>query len=635
MRSPLAEQTILQGRYRLLTLMAEGGFARTYLAEDQGRFHEKCVVKEFCLNSSDATIFEKSQELFQREAQTLYKLKHPQIPKFRALFTEILSQEKRVFLVQDYVEGQTYRVLLRQRLKAGQKFSEAEIRQLLTQLLPVLSYVHEQNIIHRDLSPENLILRTLDQLPVLIDFGVVKTVVTQLQQTNILPMGTAVGKFGFAPIEQLQSGRAYPNSDLYSLAVCCLVLLTGKEPAQLLDDATAAWNWKPHTTLTNELATILDRMLAHKPSDRYSSANEVLNALQSLPAIPLSAPTPPSPPISPPSDIHTVAVSTPDSPREDRSRQQAVIPPVYQPKVYEPKTIASPTSSPPKLGSLIFTGLVTTVLTAVAVLFLMRYLSQRPWDKRSPPVSPTPAVEKSQSPQPSPTIRYSQALQIALGQSVTVQGNLQPGEAQVYRFKGSTGEELSAQLNGAGVTFSVLRSNLALLSPQSQGIVNWQGTLPKTDTYTVRVQNNPANSAQSFELALALSAPVLPEASPSPSASVSSVSPLPTPAAPTINEAALNLSSDVPLQQLDGQLAPAHIQRYSVPVKSGQVLSVSVLGDGAVTLTIRDAAGQPLNSAQNILNWEAVLPEPGVYQVDVVPVDGAVPTNFAVEIGLR
>ncbi len=633
MRSPLAEQTILQGRYRLLKLMAEGGFARTYLAEDQGRFHEKCVVKEFCLNSSDTTVFEKAQELFQREAKTLYALNHPQIPTFRALFSELQNQEKRLFLVQDYVEGQTYRALLRQRSQVGQKFSEAEIRQLLKQLLPVLSYIHSQNIIHRDLSPENLILRTVDQLPVLIDFGVVKTVVTQLKQTNILPTGTAVGKFGFAPVEQLQSGRAYPSSDLYSLAVCCLFLLTGHEPAQLYNDSSATWNWQPHTTLTNELAAVLHRMLAQKPSDRYSSADEVLNALQSLPPIPISPPPDPSPspdtspflPPPPSSDIRTVAVPPP---QEDSPHQQ-VIPPVQVTKV-----IANPSPPPPKLGTLIVTGLITTLFTASAVLLLMRYLSQRPWDKRSPQPSATPSDLETRSPQSSPTIRYSQSVKLTPGQSVTVQGNLQPGEAQVYRFDGNAGDELSAQLNGTGVTLVVLRSNLSPISSQTQGGTTWQGTLPKTDTYTVRVQNDPGNAAQSFDLALALSKAVVPEATPSPSPMVSP-SPSATSVAPIIDEAVLNFGPDSSAQQLEGQLAPAHIQRYLVSANAGQVLSVGVVGDGAVTLTIRNSMGQLLSSAQNVLNWEALLPEAGTYQIDVVPVDGTIPTNFTVEVGLK
>jgi serine/threonine protein kinase len=630
MRSPLAPETVLQNRYRLLKLVAEGGFAQTYLAEDRGRFGERCVVKEFCPNSSDATVFEKAQELFQREAQTLYKLEHPQIPKFRALFTETLDQEKRLFLVQDYVEGQTYRAVLRQRSQSGKLFSESEIRQLLNQLLPVLSYIHGLGLIHRDLSLENLILRTADQTPVLIDFGVVKTVVTQLQQTRVMPSGTAVGKFGFAPIEQLQSGRAYPSSDLYSLAVCCLVLLTGREPTQLFDDVAAAWNWRPHTTVTPELAAIFDRMLAHKPSDRYSTATEVLQSLQSLPPS-LSPPAPQSPPLSPSPDLSQVRTIAVDSPEPIRISQPRAQKP-FVPPVHTPKAIATPAQSSPKRGPLILAGLATALLSAGAGWFAIQFLTQRPWVKQKPVASPSPAQVRSSK--PSPTIRYSESLKLAPGQSVAVQGNLQPGEALFYRFEGTAGDVLSAQLNGSGVSFSLLRSDLSPLNRQSQGVADWQGTLPESGPYFVKVQNDPANSVQAFQLALALAkpAPPQPSATPTPSASLP---PSPSPAVPVIDTAALNLGPDAPIQRLSGQLAPAHVQRYAVSVQAGQVLSAAVADDKAVTLTIRNPEGQPLSSAQNVLNWQSLMSEAGTYQVEVVPLDGTVPTNFAVDIGLQ
>ncbi len=636
MRSPLAPETVLQNRYRLLKLVAEGGFAQTYLAEDRGRFGERCVVKEFCPNSSDATVFEKAQELFQREAQTLYKLEHPQIPKFRALFTETLDQEKRLFLVQDYVEGQTYRAVLRQRSQSGKLFSESEIRQLLNQLLPVLSYIHGLGLIHRDLSLENLILRTADQTPVLIDFGVVKTVVTQLQQTRVMPSGTAVGKFGFAPIEQLQSGRAYPSSDLYSLAVCCLVLLTGREPAQLFDDVAAAWNWRPHTTVTPELAAIFDRMLAHKPSDRYSTATEVIQSLQSLPPalsppVPQSPPSPQSPPPAPAPDLAQVRTIALDSPEPVRAKQPHE-PKPFIPAAHPPKTIATPPQSSPKRGPVILAGLATALFSAGAGWFAIQLLTQRPWAKEQPVASPPPAQVRS--PKPSPTIRYSESLKLAPGQSVTVQGNLQPGEALFYRFEGTAGDALSAQLNGSGVAFSLLRSDLSPLNSQSQGVADWQGTLPDSGTYFVKVQNDPANPVRSFQLALALAkpAPLQSSALPTPSASLS---PSPSSAEPVIDTAMLTLGPDAPIQRLSGQLAPAHVQRYAVSVQAGQVLSATVVDDQAVTLTIRNSEGQSLSSAQNVLNWQSLMSETGTYQVDVVPLDGTVPTNFVVEIGLQ
>ncbi len=177
MRPPIPTGTVLQDRYRILSVLGQGGFGRTYLAEDQGRFNELCALKELTPADTGAYALEKSTELFQREAQILYQIQHPQIPQFRATF----EYEQRLFLVQDYVEGQNYRTLLDQRRSQGYVFSEAEVKQLLQQLLPVLAYIHSKGIIHRDITPDNIILRARDHLPVLIDFGVVKELATKFQ----------------------------------------------------------------------------------------------------------------------------------------------------------------------------------------------------------------------------------------------------------------------------------------------------------------------------------------------------------------------------------------------------------------------------------------------------------------------
>ncbi|WP_404790096.1 protein kinase [Altericista sp. CCNU0014] len=646
MSSPLATETVLQGRYRLLRLLAEGGFARTYLAEDGGRFGERCAVKEFCPPSNDATVFEKAKELFQREAQTLYQLEHPQVPQFRAMFAEAVAQTQRLFLVQDYVEGDTYRSALRQRLQAGEHFSVQEVRQLLKQLLPILSYIHGKGIIHRDISPDNLILRSSDRKPVLIDFGVVKTVVTQLQQTNVMPSGTAVGKFGFAPIEQLQSGRAYPSSDLYSLAVCCLVLLTGLEPSQLFDDAAAVWHWRHHTSVGDGLADILDKMLAHKPSDRYSSADEVLQALQSMPfessAAPPSTATAPARPSNPSpaapvklqdppeaSQAQTIAAERPEGLRRVRSQGRKIIPAVRtRPPARKPQSKA-------KTAALVVIGLLLALLSAGAGWLLMQFLMLRPWAKEPIKVSPAPIQSRAPQPAPTPTIRYSQTLDLIPGQSVTVQGTLQPGEAQTYRFEGSMDDKLSATLTAENTTFSLLKSDLTPVSRNSQKTTRWQGVLPQTDTYSLQVQNRSASQVRSFEFVLALAQP---EPPPSPSIAPSDLaSPSPTPAEipPTIQTETLAFAPDSSLQRLTGLLLPAQIQRYTVAASAGQVLTAAVFENQAVTLTIRDPAGEPLNSAQNVLNWQALISEPGTYQIDVIPIDSDQSTSFAVEIGLK
>lgn len=329
-------QTILGMRYRVLHLLGQGGFGRTYLAEDLNRFEEKCVLKEFVPLVHDAEALRKAEELFQREAGVLYQLQHDQIPRFRELLRVMQDQEATLYLVQDYIPGQTYREMLQDRQRDSRTFSEDEILDLFRQLLPVLQYLHNLRVIHRDIAPDNLILRKTDNRPVLIDFGGVKQIAAQVEQELrsqvALPNPTRLGKVGYAPDEQMQSGEVTPSSDLYALAVTALVLLTGQEPLSLYDPHTVTWHWRRMVQLSPRLSQVLDRMLAFRPSDRYQSATEVMQALgwslptnghvqavaHSVPPLPVPVPAPAA--ASSVTGQATVAVS-PRAPR--RARQAA------------------------------------------------------------------------------------------------------------------------------------------------------------------------------------------------------------------------------------------------------------------------------------------------------------------------
>jgi serine/threonine protein kinase len=276
MQPPFPQGFVLKGRYAVRSTIGQGGMGRTYLAQDLERFNETCVLKEFIPPQDSQEVSEKAKELFRREASVLYQIRHPQVPEFRATF----ESEGRLLLVQDYVEGKNYRNLLLDRLKVGQTFSENEIFALMQQLLPVLSYLHGHNIIHRDISPENLMLRSQDNLPVLIDFGVVQETTAKLNSQMGIPASTVAGKAGYAPPEQLQSGNAYANSDLYALAVTSIVLLTGREPSELFDSINLAWNWQQFANVNPAFARVINQMLSYKPTNRYRSADEVSQAMQ-------------------------------------------------------------------------------------------------------------------------------------------------------------------------------------------------------------------------------------------------------------------------------------------------------------------------------------------------------------------
>ncbi len=317
--SGLQSGQTLGDRYIIIRQIGQGGFGRTYLAEDINRFREICVLKEFSPQVQTPYIVQKAEELFQREASVLYKLQHPQIPRFRELLRINFQGKESLFLVQDYIDGETYSSLLKSRQQRGLKFTEAEIRQLLVQILPVLEYIHALGVIHRDISPDNLMLRSGDQLPILIDFGGVKqvaaTVASQYYQSGAIRSpanGTLLGKVGFAPPEQMQTGVVSAQSDLYALAVTMLVLLTGKQPQELIDTYNLTWQWRQEVSINPVFGQIIDKMLSPMASDRYQTAGQLLQVLnpQTANYHPTQPPTsltvafsPPKPPTPAPTSI--------------------------------------------------------------------------------------------------------------------------------------------------------------------------------------------------------------------------------------------------------------------------------------------------------------------------------------------
>ncbi len=280
-------ERIVGDRYRIVRDIGHGGFGKTYLAEDINRFSERCVLKELAPAPENLEVLEKAKQLFSREAEVLYKLQHPQIPRFREWFIEPTRQS--MFLVQDYVEGPTYQEILRDRKTLT--FSESEVVTLLMQLLPVLSYIHGCGVVHRDLSPDNLICRNSDRLPVLIDFGGVKEVAVSAmklrsdQQKNSEEPShnvTLIGKPGYSPEEQMRRGQVSAASDLYALGVTALVLLIGKDPSEFYDAFHLKFDWQDKVKVSPGLKSILDKMTAHREAERYSTSQQVLADLEIL-----------------------------------------------------------------------------------------------------------------------------------------------------------------------------------------------------------------------------------------------------------------------------------------------------------------------------------------------------------------
>lgn len=280
--------TLINDRYLIQKVLGQGGLGRTYLTLDTHRFNEPCVLKEFAPSGTGEYELQKSRDLFRREAKILHQIQHPQIPKFLACF----EGRDQLFLVQEYVNGQTYSQLLEERQKQGQSFSETEIIQWLKSLLPILEYIHKCGIIHRDISPDNVMLPNDHDLPLLIDFGVGKQVINsdqiyfnendQTSAGSFVDKMSFVGKIGYAPREQISMGHCSPSCDLYALGVTAVVLLTGKNPTLLLDQYSLEWQWPTYCNISNRLTQILNKLLAEQPQHRYQFAQEVLADLDQL-----------------------------------------------------------------------------------------------------------------------------------------------------------------------------------------------------------------------------------------------------------------------------------------------------------------------------------------------------------------
>lgn len=388
------KQPLVGLRYRMVRQLGIGGFGRTYLAEDVQRFNELCVLKEFAPQVEGTESIRKAEDLFEREAGVLYRLRHAQIPRFRELLRAEFEGRDRLFLVQDYIAGPTYQELLDRRTEKGKAFAEPEIMQFLSQILPVLDYIHKLGVIHRDIAPDNLIRRDDDDMPVLIDFGGVKqaavTVVSELGRRRPTPEVTLVGKRGYAPHEQMQDGQVKPHSDFYALAMTVLVLMTGEAPGDLLNTNSVA-HWEKQVQVSPVLRSVLQRMLDPRPEHRYPTARDVMHALgmlrvapnsvaNSVAAAPAAAPPPPSPPppapaAPPASSMRTVAVS-PAAPRAAASRAaasraaapRAAVPVIPAPSPAPRPSVPTAAIAPPKSGNPLQGVLAFFMIVALAGL---------------------------------------------------------------------------------------------------------------------------------------------------------------------------------------------------------------------------------------------------------------------------
>ena len=276
-----------KGRYQLLKPLGKGSFGDTFLAIDLDTMNQRhCVVKRLRIESHHSPeIIAGIKKAFEKEAKVLEDLgvRSGNIPCLYDYFSltvtdpQLHTSQEFYYLVQQYIEGED----LSKELEQQGRFSEAKVLALLNNILPVLEFIHKNNVIHRDIKPSNIVrsqAKAEDNKFYLIDFGAVKQVI----EGKIYATETSIvfGTPAYAPLEQSRGEKVDYSSDLYALAASCVQLLTGELPDN--SRVNQLWNWRKYPHISEHLGKILERMLQEEPYYRYQSAREVIEALNKL-----------------------------------------------------------------------------------------------------------------------------------------------------------------------------------------------------------------------------------------------------------------------------------------------------------------------------------------------------------------
>ena len=435
--------TLLNNRYQVIKVLGAGGFGETFLAEDTHiPSRRRCVIKQLRPIANDPKTYQMIQQRFEREAATLEYLGDScnQIPKLFAYF----SENDLFFLVQEWIEGPT----LTNIVEAKGCESETTVREILLSLLSVLDYVHSKGIIHRDIKPDNIILRATDNKPFLIDFGAVKeTIRSVVSPSNHPTRSLVIGTPGYMPTEQA-IGRPVYATDIYSLGLTAIYLLTGKHPPELqthLQTGEIIWQeFAPD--ISPHLAKVINQAIKPHVSDRYSTASKMLYALK--PATNIS-------PSSPRSDHTTATISLSPAHVASTQKTQAIssAPTVHRRKSPKPAFI---------VGSLVLVGLIGGVAISS--------VTRQPESGESLTTSPTPKPLSNSN----TTIDSPAAQKSSPSEPANPPGTIQPNPDRLVPVRPRTPEN---------PTFTP-EADLSTSSPQSEDnlIPEAQGETPESST---------------------------------------------------------------------------------------------------------------------------------------------------------
>lgn len=414
---PIPLGTTLQNRYCLIDLNPPEKFYRSYLAKDLQNQNQLCTILEIITpNIPDLPTFKKA---FQDELENLYRLRHPQLPRVYSSFEE----NDRLFLIQDYIEGKTYSSHIKDQQTP---LSEAEVIQLLLQLLPPLEYLHSFGFIHGHICPQNIIQTAKTNnitpettlLPVLINSTIVNQLLHRLLQE--LP-------------ETSPPAENYSATDLYDLAITAVILLTGIPASELFEGAgLLRWDWQTLTPISLEFGQILNRTLSYQPGVPYQSAKELRHALQKLSQPPQPTPQlPPQPPTKKPANVARKSVNF-----------------------------------WPYLFSLLLVGGVGAGSWAALNLLLNPNPPDLPtWQMPGKSTSNGTRSNITRTPLPSSTISPL-PLKLSPQGKTSIEGSLKDKETIIYQISAKAGQQLNASLADKGVTMTILNSKRQPLDPQ-------------------------------------------------------------------------------------------------------------------------------------------------------------------------
>ncbi len=352
---------LLAGHYRVLQVLGAGGFGQTYITEDLHLpGNPKCVLKHLKPASADRSLLELARKLFEKEAIVMQKLgNHDRIPRLLAYFEE----QQEFYLVQEYIPGHP----LSAELTEGQRWREEQVVELLQEILEILTFIHAQGVIHRDIKPDNIMRRESDRRLILIDFGAIKQVRNQQMLHGQQTMTVAIGTPGYMPIEQA-SGAPRASSDIYALGKIGIQALTGVNPWDLSEDEhTGELKWEHLTAANPQLIAILQRMTRYHFKDRYLTAEEALQTVNRLAggtfATARSGRTTLPQPVS--------------SPSFESQQTVPAYPPAYPQTV--PAPVPAPVQKPRRRGGFPIVAGIATIAAAVGsfALFSSKILERR------------------------------------------------------------------------------------------------------------------------------------------------------------------------------------------------------------------------------------------------------------------